>query len=212
MRQTMKIAPPKSQESSKSAFTLLELLVVISIIGLLAGMVFTGATSVLRRAEKTAAENTAFNLKTAISTYFTEYRKFPVAPNTTEDQILISDETLMNVLLGSDPEAKPGGLNPRKIAFYTGKQAKRGGQQPGDDSEYRKGVRLQNDGTGILVDPYNNFFRIVLDLDFNNRVEKPAWDTTSDVNVLPETILIWSKGRDDTEAGSGNTKDNIKTW
>lgn len=212
MRQTMKIAPPKSKESLKSAFTLLELLVVISIIGLLAGMVFTGATSVIRRAERTGAENTAHNLRTAISTYFTEYRKFPVRPNVTEGQIILSDASLMNVLLGSDPEALQGGLNPRRIAFFTGKQARRGGQQPGDESEFRKGVRLQSDGTGVLIDPYNNFFRIVMDLDFNNRVQKPIWDTTNDANVLPETILIWSKGRDNIEAGAGNIRDNIKTW
>ncbi len=208
----MKIAPPKSKKSSKSAFTLLELLVVISIIGLLAGMVFTGATSVIRRAEKVAAENTAYNLKTAISTYFTEYRKYPVRPGATEGQIILSDANIMNILLGSDAEGNQGGLNPRRIAFFTGKQAKQGGQQPGDESQFRKGVRLAADGGGVLIDPYNNFYRIVLDLDFNNRVQKPAWDISTTATFIPETILVWSKGRDNIEAGAGKTKDNIKTW
>lgn len=204
----MKKSSYPTQKPSHSAFTLLELLVVIAIIGLLAGMLSTAATGVMRRAEKTGAQNTALNLKTAISTYFTEYRKYPVDPNTDESQEIFSDEEIMDVLLGADNEQGTK-LNPRKIVFFTGSSAKKGGQGPGDDSEYRKGVRLNSDGGGFLVDPYNNYYRIALDLDYNNRIQKPSWDTSTDVEMLPQTILIWSKGRDDNE---NNIKDNIKTW
>jgi len=208
----MKIAFPKLKESSKPAFTLIELLVVIAIIGLLGGLVAGGATSLLRRQERVNAENTAYGLKTAISSYFTDYRKFPVESGTEENVEILSDELLMDVLLAADSEAEKGGLNPRKVVFFSGKAARRGGKQPDDESDYQKGVRLERDGGGILVDPYNNFYRIAMDLDYNNRVEIPIWDESFDTDVIADPILVWSKGRDNMEAGKGFTKDNIKTW
>ena len=191
-------------------FTLLELLVVIAIIGILAGLMFPAASGALRRAEKTNAQNTAYNLKNAISAYFTEYRKYPVESGmTNETDELRSDRKLMDPLMGSDSEDGLK-LNPRKIAFYTGKQAKRKG--PG---VYIKGVTLEADGGGELWDPFGNeppeggYYFVRLDLDYNNRVEKPLWDTSSESEVLPESILVWSSGKDGSEQDDA---DNIKTW
>ncbi len=208
----MKIAFPKLKESSKPAFTLIELLVVIAIIGLLGGLIAGGATALLRRQAKLNGENTAYGLRTAISAYFTDYRKYPVESDAEETDEIRSDEELMDVLLAADSQAEKGGLNPRKVVFFNGKAARRGGRQPDDESDYQKGVRLERDGSGILVDPYNNFYRIAMDLDYNNRVEIPLWDESFDTDVIADPILVWSKGRDNEEAGKGFTKDNIKTW
>lgn len=197
----MRMSPPISRPR---AFTLLELLVVIAIIGILAGLMFPATTGVLRRAERTHAENTAYNLKNAISAYFTEYRKYPVDSSNTDEMTEIrTNRDLMDVLLGSDSQKESGGLNPRGIAFYTDKAAK-----PMGDSKYRKGVRLEDDGGGELWDPYGDYFYVRMDLDYNNRTAKPTWDT-SDAEFLPEAILVWSGGKDADET---TEKDNIKTW
>lgn len=149
-------------------------------------------------------QNTAFNLKNAISAYYTEYRKYPVPGEPEGDTSLQSDHALMDVLLGSDPEAEDDGLNPRRIAFFTGKQAK-----PMGKGKFRKGVHLEEGGRGELWDPWGNYYRVVLDTDHDNRVEKPEWDKTSDSAELPESILVWSAGPD----GDFDTwQDNVKTW
>ncbi|HRQ88467.1 MAG TPA: type II secretion system protein [Bacteroidia bacterium] len=192
-------------KSTVRAFTLLELLVVISIIGLLAGLMFPAATSVMNKAEKAHAETTAANLKGAISAYFTEYRKFPVeSGNDNETTEMRTDNKLMDILLGSDDQKKSGGLNPRGIAFFTDKAAK-----PMGNGKHRKGITLDSNGGGELWDPYGEYYYVRMDLDYNNRVEKPQWDQSNPATFLPETILIWSAGKDNDE---NTAKDNIKTW
>ncbi|MEM7603655.1 MAG: type II secretion system protein [Verrucomicrobiota bacterium] len=185
-------------------FTLLELLVVIAIIGILAGLMFPATTGALRRAEVTHAENTAYNLRNAISAYFTEYRKYPVENAATgQDETLRSDDVLMDILLGSESD-RATGLNPRRIAFYSGKQAK-----PKGGGKFIKGITLREDGGGELWDPFGEYYYVMMDTDYNNRVQKPQWDNTSSSQVLPETVLIWSSGKDADENEAG---DNVKTW
>lgn len=199
-----RIMRKSSSNSRWGGFTLLELLVVIAIIGILAGLMFPATTGALRKAERTHAENTAYNLKNAISAYFTEYRKYPVKGDANETDEIRTDSDLMDILLGADSEAQSGGLNPRRIAFYTDKAAK-----PMGDGKYRKGIRLESDGGGELWDPYGDYYYIRMDLDYNNRVEKPTWDKTGDSQFLPESILVWSAGKDNDES---DAQDNVKTW
>lgn len=198
MKKSLSISRPR-------AFTLLELLVVIAIIGVLAGLMYPATTGALRRAERTHAENTCYNVKNAISAYFTEYRKYPVDPsNNNETGEIRTNSDLMDVLLGADSQKERGGLNPRGIAFYTDKAAR-----PSGDGKYRKGVRLEADGGGELWDPFGEYYYVRMDLDYNNRVEKPTWDDANDAQVLPEAILVWSAGKDQDESTG---KDNVKTW
>ncbi len=199
-----RIMRKSSSNSRWGGFTLLELLVVIAIIGILAGLMFPATTGALRKAERTHAENTAYNLKNAISAYFTEYRKYPVKGDANETDEIRTDSDLMDILLGADSEAQSGGLNPRRIAFYTDKAAK-----PMGDGKYRKGIRLESDGGGELWDPYGDYYYVRMDLDYNNRVEKPTWDKTGDSQFLPESILVWSAGKDNDES---DAQDNVKTW
>jgi hypothetical protein len=67
-------------------------------------------------------QNTAFRLKYAISTYYTEYREFPI-PGPDNDLTLESSHSLMDTLLGSDKEKGPEGRNRRAITFYTDQAA-----------------------------------------------------------------------------------------
>lgn len=182
-----------------TGFTLIELLVVITIIGILAAMIFPVANGVQRKAVEARTKNDAMNLRNAITTYFTEYRKFPVkaAGGGNSDSRLESNKKLMDVLMAADSEATTGGLNPRKISFFAGKKAKGS----------KGGVVMSSDGGGELFDPWGKHFQVVLDTNYNDRVTDPGDAGTENI---PQSVIAWSFGPNQTDDnGKG---DDIVTW
>lgn len=161
-----------------------------------------GHSGPMQRAEQTHASNTAYNLKNALSAYFTEYRKFPVPEGEPSNAQLQTDHALMDVLMGADLEGEQGKLNPRRIAFYSAKRTR-----PMGNGRYRNGVTLEEGDKGDLWDAWGNYYRILLDLDGNGQVVNI--DSRLEMEHLPETVLVWSAGPD----GDFDTwEDNVTTW
>jgi len=63
----------------RNGFTLVELLVVISIIGVLAGLLITNLVGVRSRAADTRIKNDLNQLKTALRLYYNDYQQYPDA-------------------------------------------------------------------------------------------------------------------------------------
>ncbi len=200
----MKIQGLVRKTNRLGGFTLMELLVVISIIAVLASLMIPIAGMMAVRARNAQAEQTAANLKNAITAYFTDYRRYPVRSTVREgDSQVLSDHSLMDALLGADSEAKPGGLNTRRTLYYSGNQAR-----PATNGRYRAGVKLSDGGAGELWDPFSEYYRVTLDTDNNNRIFAPDW-FRAESKELPGSIIVWSAGRDKDDS---TKEDNIKTW
>jgi prepilin-type N-terminal cleavage/methylation domain-containing protein len=63
----------------RSGFTLIELTVVVLLIMILMGFVFTAGQGMFDRARKTQAKNDLTQIVTAVNAYYTEYGKYPMA-------------------------------------------------------------------------------------------------------------------------------------
>ena len=189
-------------EPDKKGFTLMELLVVMTIILILAGIVTPAVTRVIENTKAKKAQQTALQLATSIASYQTEYRRLPLDPKhqAGADVQIETDETLMNVLLGQEGNK----LNPGNQSFYTGRNAR--GRPP------RNGLVFNPAGGGRLCDPWGNLYQVMLDVDGNHRIKPPFRNVQiSGAGIVAKKVIVWSLGPDGVESGDG-AKDNVIIW
>jgi len=189
---------------SRSAFTLLELLTVIGIIAILAGILFPAAKGIMDNVKERRAENTALHLKNAINAYATEYRRLPLPASKlqTRDAKVHSDHELMNILCASPNRGE--NLNPRNLVFLQERTAR-----PMGGGKYHSGLRYESGGDIALYDPWGEPFRVVFDSDANGRVRPPGWEDRNVGEAILASVIIWSAGRDTRDE---TASDNIRTW
>lgn len=124
------------------AFTLIELLIVIGIIGILMGLLFPAVSSAILAARRAQARNDAVQIATACRAYETEYGVGPFSTNT-YTQV---DGALLSALMGT---------NARRIVFLEVPDAKSG------KSGYRDGV---------FVDPWGGPYQIAFDPNYGSAI------------------------------------------
>ncbi len=165
----MKSSLIRFPRSKASAFTLVELLVVMGIIAILAATTLSIGGVVINAAKRAKAANTATQIQTACMGYYTEYSVYPVPSGTTGDYgIADTDQTgwknLIVALSGnidpSNPSAGPGGAtstvtNTRAIAFLSLKASDLSGDAPlnplpPNTTQLYFNIAMDNDYDGIL--------------------------------------------------------------
>ena len=171
----------------RAAFTLVELLVVISIIALLMGIIVPSYFSIREKAKYTKAKVTAKNLETAFKAYLDHYRVWPSV--FADDNTILEiggpsgdDEKIYRILKGE----KVGVDNSDAIAFYE--------------------FETTNSADGAL-DPWSEpsdsttweRYRVRVDRNYNNKID--------DLDLY-RTVLVWSPGVDRTN----DTSDDARSW
>ena len=85
-----------------SGFTLIELLVVVAIIGILSAVGVVSYSGYVSRAQKTAAENTLYQLALAQTEFFTDNRVYKVGGDSQCPATADTTEDLATALLGGE--------------------------------------------------------------------------------------------------------------
>ncbi len=177
----MKFALPLKSCPDSSAFTLIELLIVISIIATLMGIGSQVARIAMQRARVAQAKVQITTLKNAMRSYQSEYGSFPVDSGD-EHQ---TEGLVMQALMGGEDQAAEL-LNPRGIVFFTtGRQASRP-NAPGFVTKLHR-----------LNDPWGTPFEFTIDVGGSGKVMLPSpYHDTYGPSLPGVRVFIHSAGPD----------------
>ena len=183
---------------SLRGFTLIELLVVITIIGILAGLAFPALNGAMNAAKKAEAATMVNQLRTALTSYQTEYGTWPstsTTPPTADNQV--NADVLYTTLIAAN-DALALANNPRRIVFmeFNAKSLRVG---PTD-----KSPPADPSSATLFVDPWNNRYQMIIDVNYDNRIT--GLPSGASINAA---TAIWSTGKD---AAPAKTADDVVSW
>ena len=168
-------------------FTLVELLVVVSIIGLLVGLLAAGIPLAIEKGMTAKAKGETTAIVAAIKAYKQEYGRFPGDPsvanrlfssNSSPDTI----KSLMKVLGGDATQTLNNEIaNPKGVRFFEG---------------------AKTDGT--MADPWGGQYLVLVDSAETGSVTYTNAGTPVNVRISVLAICYGSDGKADTQSGKKN--------
>lgn len=182
--QPMKAQQSRTRTAARQGFTLVEILVVITILGILMAMMVPAAGLIIKRAKVSQAKSDAGVVVAIMMKYRAEYNRWPSFAKS--QGTLRTDGDWVKAM-----SPKPGGgfdeNNPKRIVFF----------QPG--------AGALDETTGAFVDPWGQPFVYMLDLDGDGQMDDPS----GSAQKMGASILAWSAGPDQDET---TFEDNPVSW
>jgi len=170
-------------------FTLVELLVVISIIGLLVGLLAAGIPLAIEKGMTAKAKGETTAIVAAIKAYKQEYGRFPGNPSVTNRLFSASNtnspiKDLMKVLGGDSTVTLDGEIaNPKGVRFFEG---------------------AKTDGT--MPDPWGGQYLVLVDSSETGSVTYTNAGTRVDLKI---SVLAICYGKDGVADTATKTKNDI---
>jgi prepilin-type N-terminal cleavage/methylation domain-containing protein len=145
------------KQSTKHGFTLIEILIVITIIGILAAILLPAIMGAILQAQKAETRTACLSIQQAITIYQTTYNKMPVASGTATEMFDgAASVAIIKALIGEDPT-----INPRGESLLEGDIEDDGTFLDKWDTQYR--IYLDTDGDGeVTVGGVNKKTRVVV--------------------------------------------------
>ncbi len=172
--------------SSRTGFTLVELLVVLGIIGLLVGLISVAVPRAIESGMKAKAKGELTSIVAAVKAYKQEYGRFPgklsqatlFSSNSSPDTI----KTLMKVLSGDSTASLDSQVaNPKGVRFFEGAKA---------------------DGT--MDDPWGGQYLVLVDSSETGSLSYTNAGSVVNLRLSVLGVCYGKDGKADTATGSKN--------
>jgi len=171
-----------------SAFTLVELLVVVSIIGLLVGLLAAGIPRAMDAGMKAKAKGESTAIVAAVKAYKQEYGRFP--GDVTQSNVTFTSnsspsvQNLIKVLNGDSTTSLDNSqaANPKGVRFLEGSAG----------------------GTNGLPDPWGSQYIVVVDTGESGGVTYTYAGSAKNLKISVLAISYGSDGKADTASGKKN--------
>lgn len=177
-------------------FTLVELLVVITIIAVLAAMSFAGVNVAIRKARKTQGTFAATALASSVNAFYTDYNRLPDL-----DSRLRTDNgqgiQLLEIVLGQEQQSDT--MQNSKSNIYLNlppAKAKKGGLYYG----------ANNATIQALYDPFGKPYTVILNTEYDDVLTFSFGG--KQYRLRNEQVAVYSAGND----GEEGTVDDITSW
>jgi prepilin-type N-terminal cleavage/methylation domain-containing protein len=202
------------------AFTMVELLTVVAIIAILAGLLFPTIKTAMLKAEKAKAQTAIAGLSTAFRSYYNEYGRWPVADTAANsNQTYVVDTNLVVLLKGVSNTGTLSGLtDPPPVPptpTYSGTANLQGNARGIGFLEFKA---EDLDVYGAFVDPWRQPYKCRFDQSYTNYVRNPFTGGSVAAQEVNTGFLVWSSGPDGRYDNNGDVppsalnKDNTKSW
>jgi len=181
-----KIFKENVARSSQTGFTLVELLVVVTIIGLLVGLISVAVPKAIESGMKAKAKGELTSIVAAVKAYKQEYGRFPgdlsktnlFASNSSPDTI----KTLMKVLSGDSTALLDSQVaNPKGVRFFEG---------------------AKTDGT--MDDPWGGQYLVLIDSSETGSLSYTNAGSVVNLRLSVLGVCYGKDGKADTATGSKN--------
>lgn len=171
---------------SRKGFTLIEMLVVIAIIAILAGMLLPVLNQIRRYTKRTKAKEMIYQAKTAFKQYLVDYRKFPNVA------ITRTDTNVLNILSGRTHNS----LGHKYMDVST--------------NEFSSDPNVSG-----LRDPWGELYWVTVDNGLGGDTTG-AYDhkvrASGYADEIEEEVIVWSTGEDKSSADAQKQKDDVRSW
>ena len=222
--------PPKdgfavanNRAKGASAFTLIEMIVVMLIIATLAALLTTAGSKTFERARTVQAKNDVTQIVTAINAFYTEYGRYPVTLTSTTTDAFFgtgalpagctsygNNDVLVDVLRNNTTGANAANvalLNPRAIVFISPPAAR-------NTTPPKAGVS-QTAGTGYAVgdymDPWGSQYAIQIDTNYDSQMTNPYSDADGSAGTVPLRFgaIAFSYGKNGARGGGAKASSSF---
>ena len=193
-----------STNFGERGFTLIELLIVIAIVAVLLGLAFPVFQAVIDRAKKVQAKNDLTQIVTAVSTFYTEYGRYPIDSSITTDGAATFGGGVTGKPVIDELRAKSASLNTRQIVFIS---------PPEESAQASPKGKIGSDGQ--FHDPWGSAYAFEIDANYDNEVTNPYGSSGgAGADPIRQGIIAWSLGKDLTlgRGGRYTNSDDVISW